>query len=97
MVCSDPQALSIFSHRGSKLSVCACDVILPAMLFSLPARHFPFRASAVNRRAVGQSVEALASRAFNMLVVQAVEQLRFGTAGRDFSLPLQQDSGKFKS
>lgn len=67
------------------------------MLCSLPALHFPFIDRAVNKHAVGQSVEALFSGAFNMLVLQSVEQLRFNSVGRDFSLPLQQDSGKFKS
>lgn len=89
-MCSDPQALSIFSCRSSKLFVCACDVMLLAL-------HFPFIDCAVNHHAVGQSVEALSSGAFNMLVSQAVKQLRFASVGRDFSLPLQQDSGKIKS
>lgn len=54
------------------------------MLYSLPVPHFPFIGCTADKHAVEHSVEALSSAAFNMLVSQAVEQLKFDSVGRNF-------------
>lgn len=75
------------------MSFCACDdAILPG------CSTFPFYRlyCTADKHEVEHSVEALSSAAFNMLVSQAVEQLKFDSVGR-LSFLLQQGSGEFKS
>lgn len=52
---------------------------------------------AVNHHAVGQSVEALSSGAFNMLVSQAAGAAEVSQCWQRFFSSVQQDSGKSKS